>query len=453
MFSPSFKKRYLSLSIFVLLLFIYSPFNMAYSNEHVEFKVKPSLAQELHTISLASSIEKTLKEHPSLQVFKFRQSGLQGQLQTQSLSPAYTLGFEVENFAGTGDFNALDQAEYTISLSSVLEMGGKNEARIGLVNSRSEQLKTLQKIEALNLLSEVTRRYIDILAAQARLSLAKEAELLATETLTEVQKRSNAGISPQAEISRALASMGNAKLVVASEQQQLVYRRMALAMMWNEKKPTFTHVQGSLYEFSHDIPFEKLYAKVEQNPQILMYGSESRIRNAELRLANTESSTNLQWSIGIRQMTDVNETALTAGFSMPLFSSKRIAGDIISAQASVDEVVIKRKATLLALRNQLYRAYANRQQAIFTATNLQESIIPTLSKALEETQIAYQRGLYSYLDYLSARQELIIARRAMIESASSALRYGTEIEQLIAEALPMVQEETLSPINKVLEGK
>jgi hypothetical protein len=41
----------------------------------------------------------------------------------------------------------------------------------------------------------------------------------------------------------------------------------------------------------------------------------------------------------------------------------------------------------------------------------------------------------------------------MIESASSALRYGTEIEQLIAEPLPLAQKETLSPINKALKGK
>lgn len=210
-------------------------------------------------------------------------------------------------------------------------------------------------------------------------------------------------------------------------------------MMWHETTPSFAQVEGNLYHFSADIDFDTLYNKVKNNPEILTYAAEERLRDAQLRLAKTESSANIKWSVGIKQIQDINDTALTAGFSMPLFSSKRNSGAIISAQAKRDEVTVKKAATMLSLRHQLYRAYANRKQAIFTANSLRNNIIPTLDSALDETKVAYQRGLYSYLDYLSVRQELLSAQRVMIESASSALRYGTEIEQLIAEPLPADQ--------------
>ncbi len=303
------------------------------------------------------------------------------------------------------------------------------------------------KIEALNVLGEVTRRYIDIIAAQERFLLAKEATLLAEETLTEVEKRSKAGVAPKAEIKRALAAVGNARLTTSSEQQQLNYAKVALAMLWNETTPSFTSVEGSLYQFSTDIEFKLLLEKVKQNPEILIYATEERLKEAQLRLARTESSADIKWSIGIKQIQALNDTALTAGFSMPLFSSKRNVGAISSAQAKRDQVIVKREATMLALHHQLYRAYANRKQAIFTAKSLKESIIPTLTEALNETQVAYQRGRYSYLDYLSARQELLFARRAMIESAAAALRYGTQIEQLIAEPLPASQSSLKLPKN------
>tara|TARA_R110000803_G_scaffold24450_1_gene58921 strand:+ start:4104 stop:5465 length:1362 start_codon:yes stop_codon:yes gene_type:complete len=423
--------------IFTLAIWVISP--LAQSME------KQSIVKE-KTLTLSSAIKRTLKDNPSLKVFKFRQGALEGQLKSQDLRPGYEVGFEMENFAGTGDIGVFNSTEFTLSLSSVLEMGGKRAARVGVVKSRNSQLVAMRKIEALNLLSEVTRRYIDVLAAQERVSLAQEATLLAENTLLEVEKRSNAGVAPAAEVKRALAALGNSRLVASSEQQQFDYAKVALAMMWKETTPSFTQVDGNLFQFSADIEFTKLYAKVKQNPEILIYAAEERLRDAQLRLARTESSADIKWSVGVRQIQEVNDTALTAGFSMPLFSSKRNTGAIISAQAKRDEVTVKREVTMLALHDQLYRAYSNRKQAIFTAQNLKDSIVPTLKEALIETKTAYQRGRYSYLDYLTARQELLFARRAMIESAAMALRYGTEIEQLIAEPLPASQYGMTSPV-------
>mgnify|MGYP000011004547 CR=1 FL=1 len=433
------KKWIVVINLLTLSLWSYSPLSLGQSLNKV--------TADENTLTLSSAIKRTLKDNPALKVFKFRQGVLEGQLQSQHLSPAFEIAFEMENFAGTGDIGVLNSTEYTLSLSSILEMGGKRAARVGVAKSRSSQLAALRKIEALNLLSEVTRRYIDILAAQERLSLAKEATILAEDTLAEVEKRSKAGVAPGAEVKRALAALGNARLVVSSEQQQFDYAKVTLAMMWKETTPSFTHVDGNLYQFSADIEFKKLFSKAEQNPEILIYAAEERLRDAQLRLARTESSADIKWSVGIRQIQEVNDTALTAGFSMPLFSSKRNIGAVISAQAARDEVIVKKDVTMLALHNQLYRAYANRKQAILTAQSLKNSIIPVLTEALDETQIAYQRGRYSYLDYLTARQELLFARRAMIESAAAALRYGTEIEQLIAEPLPASQYNFTPPIN------
>jgi len=425
-------KKWLAVaSLLVVNFCLYSPLSLA---DGVD-----SASTEEKVLTLSAAIKKTLQGNPELKVFQFRQEGLAGQLKSQRLKPAYTIGFDVENFAGTGDIGVLDSTEFTVSLSSVLEMGDKRAARVGVVNSRTSQLIAQRKIKALNLLSAVTRRYIDVLSAQERLALAQEATTLAENTLIEVEKRAKAGAAPKAEVKRALAGVGNARLIASSEQQQFEYTKVALAMMWQQTTPSFTQVAGDLFRFSTDVSFKKLYAKVQQNPEILIYAAEERVRDAELRLARTASNADITWSVGVRQIQDINDTALTAGFSMPLFSSQRNTGAIISSQAARDEVVVKKAATLLALHSQLYRAYANRKQAVFTATNLKNGIIPTLTEALHETRIAYQRGRYSYLDYLTARQELLFARRAMIESAAAALRYGTEIEQLIAEPLPASQ--------------
>ncbi|WOH36835.1 TolC family protein [Thalassotalea fonticola] len=404
-----------------------------------------SIAQEqggTSLLTLSSAIKLTLKENPSLKVFKFKEEALAGQQKTQNLTPGYELGFEIENFAGSGDLSAVDSAEFTVSISSIVEMGDKRAARTGLVQNHSLVLAAERKVQALTLLAEVTRRYINVLTAQERLALAQQSSQLAEETLEEVEKRAKVGNTPKAEIKRALAALGNTRLTLSAEQQNLQYSKIALTMMWNETTPEFTHVEGNLFQFSPDVAFDTLFNKVKQNPAILVFASEQRLKDAELRLARTSSITDIKWSVGIKHIQELDDTALTASFSVPLFAAKNNAGAIISAQAARDEVAARKELSLVKMHSQLYRAFANRKQAIFTVNSLNNTIIPTLEEALSETQIAYQNGIYSYLDYITARQELLFAQRAKIDAAAAALQYGTDIEELIAEPLPASQHRT-----------
>ncbi|VAW93032.1 Heavy metal RND efflux outer membrane protein, CzcC family [hydrothermal vent metagenome] len=395
-------------------------------------------------LSLSNAIKKTLAKNPDLKIFNFRHKILRGEYQTANLKPVYELSVEAENFSGSGSLSSFDSAELSVSLSSVIELGDKRRARANVVNNENQQLKAQRQVKALELFGEVTRRFIDVLAAQSRVLLAEEAIQLADDTLFEVNKRSRAGAIPEAEVKRAQAAAGQARLTVSSEKQQLNYFKVALVALWGEHNPSFTTVSGSLFHFSEDVEFNKLFQRVKQNPAIQIFVSEQRLRDAQLRLAKTQASSNIRWSVGLRQFQDTMDTAVTAGFTVPLFSASRSKGLVASAQAQSNSVAIRKETILLKLHTQLFQAYSNRQQAIFTLKKLQSTIIPFLEEALKETQAAYQRGRYSYLDYLTARQELIASRRTLIEAAAAALRYGADIEQLTAEPLLASQYKSLS---------
>ena len=402
-----------------------------------------SLAQAETTnlvLTLDTALKRALERNPSLRVFEFRNTALTGQLETADLKPAYQLGLEAENFAGSDELSDFDGAEFTVSLSSVLEMGDKRAARRGIVSYGRTALDAQQQVSSLELLGEVTRRYVDVLAAQAQVSLAREADDLASQTLKIVKKRALAGATPDAEVKRAQASAAQAQLTRLSSQQQLAYLKVSLAALWGETSPDFATIGGDLFHFGHDVEFETLYAKVKMNPAIQIFAAEERLKDAQVRLAKTESKANISWSVGVRRFQESNDSALVAGFSMPLFSSKRSAGEISTALAQRNEILVQKDVALLNMHTQLFRAFHNRKQAILTTKALQNTIIPALAAALKETESAYERGRYSYLEYVSARQELLGARRTLIESASSALTYGAEIEQLTAEPLSATQQ-------------
>ena len=372
-----------------------------------------------------------------MKIFDFKQQALIGQEQTANLNPVYELEVEAENFAGSGDFNKFDSAELTIALSSVIEMGDKRSARIGLLSNSKLLLNAKKEVEALNLMAQVTQRFIEVLASQERVLLADNALSLAQETFNIVDERNRAGATPNAEVKRAKAVIAQAKLTSQSEKNRLEYLKLSLAAFLGETKLNFSKVTGDLFQFGNDSDFETLFAKLETNPAIQIYANEQRLKEAELRLARTESIANIQWSVGVRRSQDSNDTALVAGFSLPLFADKRNSGAIASALAERDQVAINKDATILKLRNHLLRAYSNRQQAILTTNVLRQSVIPMLDQALDDTQIAYQKGRNGYLDYVSARQELLNARRTLIDAASAALFYGAEIEKLTNEALSL----------------
>ncbi len=387
------------------------------------------------TLTLDDAIKNTLNQNPSLNVFPLRQQGLQAERETAQLLPAYRVGAELENVAGTGQLSGTKSAELTVSLSSVLELGGKQEARVNVVDQKLALSQIEKQIAALNLLGRVTRNYIQLLIDKERIKLAQENVSLAQATADEVNKRVRAAIAPKADYARAAAAVEQARLNVKRVEQRMQSHQMALANLWGEMQPHFNQVSGSLFDYGTDISFESLFERVKNNPSFAFFAAETRLKESEIRLAKTQGQADIDWSVGIRRSADIDESALVAGFSVPLFAEQRAEAAVKSALAARNEVQYRQQDLLLRMHTQLYQAYTARQQAITTAISLRQSIIPKLTDALIQTKKAYQRGLYSYLDFLTARQELLQAKQALIDASAEALLLAAEIEQLTAESL------------------
>lgn len=387
------------------------------------------------TMTLASAVQLALSQNPELQVYRFKELGLQGLAETANLRPQFALSAEAENVAGTNDFNGVDGAEFTLALSSVIELGGKRDARVAAVNAQRQVFEGERQARALDLMGTVTRRYVDVVATQARLDLAVKSRSLALDVLQSVERRTRAGAAPEAELYRAGAQLAQAKLAVAEAQNRLRSSRLSLSVLWGDAEPDFVKVKGSLLNLGTVGDFNALFQRAIENPAIAIFASAERLREAEFQLVKTQSRTDIAWSVGVRQFQDTDDTALVGGLSIPLFTSRRNAGAIQSARAVRDEVSIRRESALLNLRARLFEAYQQRKQGIETASSLRAEVIPALTLALQQTQVAYESGRYGYQEWAAARQELISAEYALIAAASASLQSGATIEQLTSEPL------------------
>jgi cobalt-zinc-cadmium efflux system outer membrane protein len=388
-----------------------------------------------NTLTLSDAMSRAMAQNPRLQVFDLRLDGLQGRRITANLNPALEIGAEVENFLGTADARGLVGAELTLTLSSTLELGGQRQARVSAVDSRRELVEAERRAETLDLLGQVTQRFVATLALQEKLQLAADAVSLAQSTLDIVTRRANQGATSQAEVLRARASLTQSQIEQSRLQSELVSRKMALALLWGDTSVEFGRLQGDLFQFGSSDSFESLFQRVSESPAIQVYASEQRVREAEIQLARSQSESDIGWQIGVRRREDTDDFAFTAGFSVPLFPVQRNRGEVRAARAARDEVRFRRETTLLNLHSYLFDAYKIRQQSIAAVERIRHEMLPDLSEALTQTREAYESGRYSYVEWMAAQRELLAAQRALVDTAATALLNQALIEQLTAQPL------------------
>ena len=387
------------------------------------------------SLTLPEAIEHTLAKNPELQVFPLREKALQGKAQTEALRPALEAGIEVENFAGSGDYSGTEAMDTTLSLSSVLELGQKRDARMAVADARLDRLRAEQEVAALDASGEVARRFLDALLAQERLALAREAEKLAGETVQAVKRRAEAGGGSQADVFRANASLEQARLASAHAASTARANRILLASLWGEVEPDFLTVSGDLLAVGSQEPVASLYERASRNPSVLMLASETRLKDAEVRMAQANGKRDINWSAGVRQLNETDDTALVASMSVPLFSGRRNAGALQAAQAEKDEAAFVQDATLKQLKARLQALHGQRQQSLDEVHALKKSVIPLLEQALQFSRTAFSNGQLGYQEWLVSRQELLSAQLALLDAADEAHRLRIDIEQLTAEPL------------------
>jgi len=386
-------------------------------------------------LTLGQAIERALEANPALQGFAYALKAQEARIARAGQRPATEAGIELENVLGSGEFNGFDRAEATFALSQVVELGDKRRLRSAAADSGREVLSVERQAAQLDVLAEVTRRFIAVAAAQEQVELARQAMKLAQGTVDDVTRRVRAARSPEAELLRSRAAFSRASLDERRALAALGAARQSLAAQWASARPDFGPVSANLYAFPALTDFGNLAARLDGNPDFLRFTSEARLRDAELRLARSQRKPDLNISGGVRRLEETSDQALVMGVSIPLFAGRRAAPAIVEAEALRGQVDAERNAAMVRSRTQLYGLYEELRQAIGETDILRRDVMPLLDEALTATTYAYERGRYGYVELVDAQRAFLESRSAAIESAVRAQELLAEIERLTGEPL------------------
>lgn len=391
-------------------------------------------ASEHATVDLEEAIGRTLARNPNLVAFGHQLEAQQGRLTQSKLHPNLELGVQVENVLGSGEFKDTDGAETTLSLGWVLERG-KRRRRIAAASAGVSLVESEAEIGRLDAAAETARLFLNSLANQERLIRTQAAVTLAEQTVAAIGERVRAGRTPDADLARAKAQLARVQLTQEDVEHELVTSNHRLAAQWGESQPDFATVTGNIARLPTPDSFSNLLARVEQTPDLSRYLTEQRLREAELRLAESEAKPNWRVSAGIRRLERSRDQAFVAGITIPLAMRNRNQGRIAEARARLAMTDAGRTAARVQIETQLFALYQELQHSLHRTTVLREKVLPRVEQALSDTQSAYATGRYGYLELQLVQTEVLDARTALVEASIDAHKRLIEIERLTGTSL------------------
>lgn len=396
---------------------------------------EPAAQSQDTPLRLSDAVQLTLAGNPTLPRFGYRLRAQAARVESAGFAPPLELSASVEDVLGSGVASGVEGAEAELAISRIIELGDKRALRVAVAEAGIVQLGIEQAAAELDVVAEVTRRFIHVASDQAQLELTVRATALARETLAATESRVAAARAPEPELRRARVTLARAEIDQEHAEHELLASRRQLAALWGDSELGAARVAADLFLLPAPTPFETLVSRIDQNPEAMRFMSEARVHEAELRLAEARARADLSLMAGIRRLQRTRDQAFVVGVTLPLGSAARARSAAAEVAARRDETVAEREAYRIRVEAELFALYQELLHSITEAEALRDHIVPEMEAALEGTREAFERGRYSLLEWVDAQRELVAVQRELIESSADAHLYVAEIERLTGESL------------------
>lgn len=384
------------------------------------------------TLRLPEALALALKQNPELAGFEWERRAAEARIITARLRPNPEVSVEAENVTGTGDLKNGEQAERTLRLSQVVELGGKRPARIAEATAERELVEWEYQVKRVEVLRATTEAFIDVLAAQRLIEWQGETLGLWEKAVPFAERKVQVGQGSVVEVNRATIAVAMARIAVEQARRDLQIARGNLAAQWGARTANFEGVTGELDE-THRVPsIETLRSRLLENPQLARWTAVREKREATLRLARAEGVPNVTASGGPRLEGRGEEVTGVIGFSMPLPLFSRNQGKIAEARANIGKAETERQAVEAKVFAELNKAYQTLRHAEEEVELLTKTVLPNAGSAVELVTKGYETGRSSQLEILEAQRTLTEARVQRLRALADYHKALAEIEALTA---------------------
>ena len=397
----------------------------------METSVVPEIAEPTGVITLRQALALALMHNPELKAFSWDVRVSQARQLQASLRPNPALEVEVEEVGGPGQRSGFDTAETTIQLSQLIELGDKRNKRIKLASLEKELAGSDYEAKRLDVFTEVTISFIEVLAAQHRLGLTEELLQLSEELVDTVAKRVEAGKDSPLEKTKAAVTYSNVKIQHRQAVQNLEFARKQLASTWAGKEPVFESVAGKLDSLSPIPSIDELTDLTAQNPDITRWSLEIDQKKAALELEKAKAISDITLNGGLRRFNETDDNAIVFGVSIPVPISDRNQAGKLAAAYNLARAREKQRAAHIRIQMELVKSYQALASAYTEAVELDKGVLRGAESVFEASKTGYTHGKLDYLNVLDAQRTLFKAKAQYIDALTSYHTAKADVERLI----------------------
>lgn len=379
-------------------------------------------------VTLAEALARASASSPTLAAAEADVAAAVGRAQQAGFRPNPELGLEIENFAGTGAFSGLDDAESTVSVGQRFELGGKRPARQRAAQAEVDAARLRLAVARADLQQQVRDAYAEAWADTRRVELAREQFLRADNLQTIATELVDAGREPPLRALRARTVALEAVGRVRAAEAEYAEAQRALAALWGG---------------SDDLPEPSAPGTQTPPAAVIDPASALDVRLAEAEVASsiavvdrerTLSRPDVTVSVGARQFRGTDDTALVVGASMPIGVFDRNQGNVAAANAERTGAEARRNAALAGAIRRTRDAQAALRTAEARLAFLETQAEPEALEAVRIAREGFSAGRFTLLDVLDAEEALNTLQADMITAeleraqAVAALTRATETE-------------------------
>lgn len=360
-------------------------------------------------VLLADALRQGIETSPRIAQAKSRADAAEARARQAGVSPNPELSLQVENFAGTGVFTGLRSTETTLAVSQRFELGGKRGARVGVARAERDFAFLQYKAAQADLERDIRVAHAELRAAEDRAVLARDNVASARELVRTARLLVETGRDPPLRQMRAEALLAEAEAESARTFGDLLVARRNFTALTGIEDP-----EPSALVVDETVP-APLPPDAETLDVQLAFAGRSAAQ-ARVDLARADAVPDITASGGIRRIGDGRDTALVAGFSLPLPLRNRNRGNIDAAQS---ESLAAESGLALARRDSGRVRYEAR--ILFDAADARYAALagPGLAQAQEAlrvAQIGYNAGKFSLVELLDARTAVTQAKLNLIQA-------------------------------------
>lgn len=350
-------------------------------------------------LSLESLQDIALDNNPSLRQVEAavrRAAGIQHQV---GLNPNPRLGYfadEVGDNASSGLQGAF--------ISQTFIRGDKLTANRHVLAHDLELMKWHAEAQRVRVLTDVEVNFYRVLAAQRRLTLAREFREVAVQGLSVAQDRLEAGGTRQ-DVLQSEIQLSEVDLLIQRTELEVSAAWKQLAAIAGVPEMTRSTLIGDLPTSQVSRSSESVYQQVlEESPALRAANQRLYRAQSNLRRQQVQPISNVTGQMGVGHDHSTGDEFINLQISLPLPVNNTNQGNIHAAKATVDEAVENLERLKMQIRSELAEVMREYEIAITTREQYEAIILPKAKESERLIAETYATGEVDFLRVLTARK-------------------------------------------------